>query len=142
MKCPRFDLLEGWQDRIPRRHAMPPPLDELGTEVERMFIDIPLGPDGDTSEIRYLRKRWRTAYVRMLLYKDVLAERGSLQLKSTPWQPPVYVLRFRLREDGKVKQKSIHLGNHPSLARMANEVVKKWRIERYCGGDTDEAPEA
>jgi len=137
MKMPRFDLLEGWQERISRRNAMPPPLDELGSKIERMFIDIPLAGIGATREVRYLRKRWRTVYPQMRAWRDVLERTGSLQPKITPWRPTVYTLRFRVKVNGKVKQKSMYLGNHPSLARMANEVVKEWRMERYGVDDSD-----
>ena len=98
-----------------------------------------LGVDADAQDLPLdarLEAQWERFRARIEAHRHLLAGQGSLVLKGgkhrTCWR-----LRFYQRvPDGRVVQRSVHVGAHPELVRRARLLLEAYRRPRELMRET------
>ena len=75
-----------------------------------------------------LARRWMKVRAKLETAKPHLQKAGAVLPRRQPGQSTVWVARFRVREQGRTKYKSIYLGSR-TIADRARQLIAKWRSE-------------
>ena len=105
-------------------------LDEPARIIEAHYLDASLAHSRPPQEVERLRRRWRRIFRKMSAIRAILEVSGSPQRKYTRTGPTVWCIKFRFRQNGRLRQGSIHLGSERALMRMGVDILKAWRIGR------------
>ena len=71
---------------------------------------------------------WTRILAKLEAARPHLLRGGAVVLRRNPKRAPAWVLRYRVRENGRRRLKSIYLGS-TSIAQQARGLIKQWREE-------------
>lgn len=148
MRIGRIDPLAKFKAESASPEPMPEHADELSEAIERAVMAIPSPSEDPIQRTTIVPHRWRTIYAKMRRHRTVLERKGSLHykdgrfLRSYPiveygidGEPrgsllrkrPI-VLHFRVREEGRTRQKTIYIGTSATLVNMVAVALTAWRV--------------
>ena len=101
--------------------------------ADMVFNQMPRFPPIDpVFSLMELAPRWNKIFRKMLRNRRALERNGSIHNKYSckGSGPPCFVLKFRKRGNGRVRQCTIYLGRHEALADLVKKTMKYWRTAR------------